>query len=49
VLSVGEGISVYILSHRKEVTRANGGYRAAIAVRERRLAEMSTTASAAVH
>jgi hypothetical protein len=39
VLSISEGINVHILSHRKQVTRANGVYRAAVGMRERRLVE----------
>jgi hypothetical protein len=49
VLSIGEGISVHILSHRKEVRRANVIYRAAIRMRERRLSENPSALTYAAH
>lgn len=45
VLSVGEGISVYILSHRSKVDRANGVYRVMVNTRERRLHEVESGAT----
>ena len=44
VLSVGEGISVYILSHRSKVDRANGVYRVMVNTRERRLRDAESGA-----
>lgn len=44
VVSIGEGISVYILSHRSKVDRANGVYRVVVNTRERRLHDVESGA-----